>query len=88
MNGTIFLAMAGGALAGGFAALIPSKTIGIRLLCIIPIVMVVAAHIKLSDPLRQPDALDVLLYFFAPLWPSVGAVAGFIGGRWVQRFVR
>ena len=35
---------------------------------------------------RRPDALDGLLYFFIPLWPSLAALTGFAVGRFIYRF--
>lgn len=81
MNITIVGLIASGALAGGLASLIPSKKLAIGFLCLIPIVMLVVVQIELSDPNRPPDALDALLYLFGPLWPSMGAFAGFMMGR-------
>lgn len=88
MNLTILGWIAGGALAGVLTSLIPSKKIGVGLLCLIPIAMLISVHLELADPTRRPDALDALLYFFGPFWPSLGAGAGFIVGRWARGYVR
>ena len=70
-----------GALAGVLASLLPSGKLGCAVLCVIPLAMFSLVHEELSDPTRRPDALDALMYFFGPLWPSLGALGGFLAGR-------
>jgi hypothetical protein len=73
--------IAAGAVAGVLASLFPSTKGGCAVLLLIPLAMLVHVHLDLADPSRRPDALDALLYVFGPLWPSLGALGGFLTGR-------
>lgn len=84
---TITQLILAGALAGLAVSLVPSRKTGCMVLWLVPLAMLIAVSIELSDPERVPDALDALLFVFGPLWPSLGALAGFTLGRVVRGFV-
>jgi hypothetical protein len=72
----------GGCVAGllvGLAA--PSQRIGCIALWAVPVAMIVyvdrwqAAH---PESLRSTSGLD---FVFVPLWPSLGAIAGYFAGK-------
>ena len=65
--------------------MLPRLKAGFAVLLFVPLAMVYYTRIELSEAGRRPDALDGLLYFFNPLWPSLAALAGFALGRFVQR---
>jgi hypothetical protein len=66
---------------GILASLFPNRKTGCAVLWVVPIAMLVYVYIGLADLSRGPDALDALVYIFGPLYPSIGALAGFIAGR-------
>lgn len=77
-----------GALAGLAAGIaIPWQRVGCIVLLVVPIAMIVyvsrwqAAH---PENIRSTSSLD---FVFGPLWPSVGALAGFYAARMVRQWV-
>ena len=73
-----------GAVAGVLASLLPNYKFGCAVLCAIPVAMLILLSIELAS--RPPDALDALLYIFAPLYPSIGAVPGFFLGKAARKY--
>jgi len=71
-----------GLLVGGF---IPSQRLGCVVLLAVPVAMFIYvgrwqdAH---PDALRSTSGLDFL---FGPLWPSLGALAGFAAGQMLRK---
>ncbi len=84
---TIELLLIAGMFAGLLASLLPSGKIGCGVLLLVPVAMIGFVYFELADPARRPDAQDALAYVFGPLWPSIGAIAGFALGRWVRRIM-
>lgn len=87
---TIDLLLLYGTIAGLIVGvIIPRQRFGCVTLLIVPVAMIVyvsrwqAAH---PDDLRSTSGLD---FIFGPLWPSVGALAGFYAARalraWLMR---
>ncbi len=77
-----------GCLAVGFAAgliigfLITTQKLGCVVLLAVPIAMIAFVSWwqgQHPESLRSTSALD---FVFGPLWPSLGAIAGFYVGRW------
>lgn len=82
---TIEMLLLYGALAGFIVgAAIPKPKLGCLILLTVPVVMIVyinrwqAAH---PENLRSTSALDFL---FGPLWPSLGAIGGFVAGMMLR----
>lgn len=78
---TIEMLLLYGALAGLFAGFtIPNPKVGCVILLAVPITMIIyISKWQTTHPenIRSTSALDFL---FGPLWPSIGAVGGFIAG--------
>lgn len=83
-----------GLLAAGFACgllvgvLAPRDKLGCFILLTVPIAMVVYTawwQGQHPEALRSTSALD---FFFGPLWPSLGAIAGFYVGRLLRRHLQ
>ena len=81
------IALAFGGLIGLLAGMLPYSKAGCAVLFALPVAMIYYTGVELNEPGRQPDALDYLLYFFNPLWPSLAALAGFALGRFIYRLV-
>tara|TARA_B100000745_G_scaffold144318_1_gene94430 strand:+ start:141 stop:422 length:282 start_codon:yes stop_codon:yes gene_type:complete len=77
--------VAGGAVIGALISFVRNDKVAFGLLLTIPLVVIGLIYVELADPNRQGDAQDGLLYIFGPLWPSVGALIGFLLGRWCLR---
>jgi hypothetical protein len=85
---TITMLLIYGAVAGLLVgAVIPGKRFGCMALLIVPIAMIVyvsrwqAAH---PENIRSTSGLD---FIFGPLWPSLGALAGFYTARALRAWV-
>ncbi len=66
----------------------PSVRVGCTTLWIIPVGMI--AYIALwqwqhPESLRSTSALDLM---FGPLWPSLGAIVGYVAGGGLRLFIR
>jgi uncharacterized membrane protein YfcA len=78
----IVMMMFFGAIAGLLVGiLIPNQRLGCVILLAVPVAMII--HISRwqdanPDALRSTSGLD---FIFGPLWPSLGAIAGFAAGR-------
>lgn len=77
-----------GAIIGFVAALLFARPWpGCASLWIIPLTMIVVVifdhHIH-PETVRSTSALD---FMFAPAWPSLGAMAGYIAGRLTRLFI-
>ena len=72
---------------GLIASLYPNRRWGCAVLLMVPVAMLFVVHTELSEPSRRPDALDALGYLFGPLWPSLGAIAGFLMGRAARKLI-
>jgi hypothetical protein len=79
-----------GCLAVGFAAglligfLITGRKLGCLVLLAVPVAMIVFIawwQGRHPENFRSTSGLD---FVFGPLWPSLGAVAGYYIGRWVR----
>ena len=79
------IAVAFGGVIGLLAGMLPYPKVGWAVLLVVPVAMIYYTEVELSEPGRRPDALDSLLYFFNPLWPSLAALTGFALGRFVHR---
>lgn len=79
------IAVAFGGVIGLLVGILPRPKAGLAVLFFVPVAMIYYTQVELSRPGRQPDALDSLLYFFNPLWPSLAALTGFALGRFVHR---
>lgn len=77
-----------GAIIGFVAAvLFANPRLGCVSLWIIPITMVATVIVDQRlhpESVRSTSALD---FMFAPLWPSLGAIAGFLAGRLTRSFI-
>jgi uncharacterized membrane protein YfcA len=85
---TINMLLLYGAIAGlVLGSLIPRQRIGCIALLVVPIAMVVyvsrwqAAH---PENIRSTSGLD---FIFLPLWPSLGALAGFYVARTLRAWL-
>lgn len=79
-------------IAGAFAGLVirlavPSSKLGCAALWIVPVAMlayVYAWQRAHPESLRSTSDLD---FIFAPLWPSLGAMVGFVVGTSLRHFI-
>ena len=85
---TIEALLVGGSIVGLLAALlITNSRLGCAVLWIIPIAMIVIVIVDQQlhpENVRSTSALD---FVFAPLWPSLGAIAGYAAGRLLRSVV-
>ena len=74
-----------GSLAGLLLGMaVPKQKIGCLILLAVPIAMFFYVgwwQSEHPENLRSTSAVDFL---FGPLWPSLGALAGFYAGRWLR----
>lgn len=85
---TIIGLLISGALFGVLTgALISPLKAGCFALLIVPVAMI--AYVSLSQSLHPEDmrSTSALAYLFAPLWPSVGAIVGFMVGGLIRLVV-
>lgn len=79
--------MALGLIAGlGIGLLFPNQKIGCTVLLAVPLAMI--GYIKWwqgqhPENLTSTSALD---FVFGPLWPGLGAIAGFYAGKFVRDY--
>ena len=85
---TIEMMLIGGFVAGLLVALAVARSgVGCALLLVVPIAMIV---LVLDDQNMHPESqssTSALAFIFAPLWPSLGAIGGFIAGKLARRFL-
>ena len=84
IEGTFAIGLVAGLLVGLF---IRKPKLGCLVLLAVPVAMICfISWWQGANPnnLRSTSALD---FFFGPLWPSLGAIAGYYAGRWCRSFV-
>ena len=86
---TIELMLIGGLIVGSVIGLTaPNQGLGCIALLLVPICMVLYIDWwqgENPDMLRSTSALD---FIFGPLWPTIGAISGFIGSRLFRTWIR
>ena len=82
---TIEFLIVGGAIVGLLSALlIRNARFGCASLWVIPVAMIIVVIVDQHlhpENVRSTSALD---FIFAPLWPSLGALVGYVAGRLTQ----
>ena len=85
---TIEMLLIAGALAGLVIGLaVPNPKLGCAALWIVPLAMIIYVYAwQRAHPenLRSTSGLE---FFFGPLWPSLGAMVGFVVGTSLRCFV-
>ena len=84
IEGLFAIGLAAGLLVGWF---IRKPMVGCLVLLAVPVAMICLISWWQGDNpdnLRSTSGLD---FFFGPLWPSLGAIAGYYAGRWCRSFL-
>lgn len=85
---TIELMLIGGFVAGLLVALAIARSgMGCALLLLVPAAMIVLVLIDQKLHPEIQNSTSALAFIFAPLWPSLGAIGGFIAGKALRRFL-
>jgi hypothetical protein len=85
---TIEMLLIAGAVTGSVIGLLaPGPKLGCAALWIVPLAMIAYVYVwqrAHPESLRSTSGLD---FFFGPLWPSLGAMFGFVVGTAVRYFI-
>lgn len=78
----------GGFVAGLLAALAVARTgMGCALLLLVPVAMIALVLVDQNLHPEDQNSTSALAFIFAPFWPSIGAIGGFLLGKLARRFI-